>query len=114
MAASIGLYTLLIWEKIEQIPAEMEEGKKDFDRERRKACFEDITMLVISKIVPAQIISIENEAEVEVLYGTPGYMYSLLSILSKIEPWRTKDLNADVIYSKVSQVLVLVTHKLVK
>jgi hypothetical protein len=56
----------------------------------------------------------ENEAEVEVLYGTPGYMFSLLSILSKIDPWRTKDPNADLIYSKVSQVLVQVTKQLVK
>ena len=106
MAASVGLYTLLIWEKMEQIPPEMEEGKKDFDAEMRKACFEELAMLVMSKIVPAQMFSMENEAEVEVLYGTPGYMYSLLSILSKIEPWRTKDANADLIYAKVSQVLI--------
>jgi hypothetical protein len=52
----------------------------------------------------------EKEAEVEVLYGTPGYMFSLLSILTKLEPWRTKNPNADLVYTKVSQVLVQVTQ----
>lgn len=44
----------------------------------------------------------EPKCEVEVLYGTPGYMFSLISILVKLEPWRRKNANVDEIYAKVS------------
>jgi len=35
MAASVGLNTLLFLEQIENLPAEQEEGKKDFEAEKR-------------------------------------------------------------------------------
>jgi len=56
----------------------------------------------------------EPNCEVEVLYGTPGYMFSLITILAKLEPWRRKNANVDEIYAKVSQVLTAVTLQLIK
>ena len=44
----------------------------------------------MTHIVPAHIFSMQPTAEVEVLYGTPGYMFSLISILDKFGPWRAK------------------------
>lgn len=53
MAASVGLATLTFLEKIERIPPEMEEGKKDFDAEARMAQFFELGSLVLGRIIPA-------------------------------------------------------------
>ena len=56
----------------------------------------------------------DDKAEVEVLYGTPGYMFSLITILHKLEPWNGKNPLATDAFAKVSQVLIDVTKQLVK
>lgn len=53
MAASVGLTTLVFLEKMEQIPPEMEEGKKDVEADRRLAIFEELAKMVLEVIVPA-------------------------------------------------------------
>ena len=114
MAASVGLNTLLFLEKMEHVPSEQEEGKKDYEAELRNKTFEEIARIVFEGIIPAQMFSMEKTAEVEVLYGTPGYMYCLIAILSRLEPWRKKNQNVDDVFAKVTQVLTSVTIQLVK
>jgi hypothetical protein len=90
MAGSIGLNTLIVLEKMEHVPPEIEEGK-DVEKPKRDAIFEQVAKIVNTVIVPARVFSMSDSAEQEVLYGTPGYMFSLLSIMDKLEPWRSKN-----------------------
>lgn len=53
MAASVGITTLIFLEKMEQIPPEIEEGKKDVEADRRLAIFDELAKIVLEKIIPA-------------------------------------------------------------
>jgi hypothetical protein len=53
MAASVGITTLIFLEKMEQIPPEIEEGKKDVEADRRLAIFDELAKMVLEKIIPA-------------------------------------------------------------
>ena len=47
MAANVGLHTLIFLEQMEQVPPEqLEEGKKDFDAEKRANFFKQLTTMV--------------------------------------------------------------------
>lgn len=47
MAANLGLHTLIFLEQIEQVPPEqLEEGKKDFDAQKRSTFFQQLTTMV--------------------------------------------------------------------
>lgn len=91
MAASVGLNTLLFLEKMEHVPPEVGADKKDYEAPLRNVMFEEISQIVFSGIVPAQVFSMEANCEIEVLYGTPGYMWSLISILHRLGPWKGKN-----------------------
>lgn len=113
MAASVGFYTMLILEKMEQIPPEVEEGK-DLQADLREETLAQVAKQVMTHIVPAHIFSMQPTAEVEVLYGTPGYMFSLISILEKLEPWRGRHPVIDEACKAATMALTTVTLKLVQ
>lgn len=114
MSASVGLYTLIFLEKIENVPPEpIEEGKKDVDEKQRKALFADLTSMISKQLLPAASKSFDKGAEVEVLYGTPGYIYTLVVILHKLGPWGGKNKDVAKLLPKVKQTLIEVVRHLV-
>ena len=56
MAAGLGLNTLLILEKMEHIPPEVEEGK-DYEKEKRDAEFAQVLKIIKDVIIPANVFS---------------------------------------------------------